>query len=451
MRNILVLGGGFGGVSTTRHLERLCGNNDDISITLVSRENYFVLTPLLFEACSGTLELRHCAQPIRPALRRARFIEGTVEEVDVERRIVGVAATGGVRYDLEYDQLVVALGGTTNQSLIPGSGSALTFKSVTDAFVLRNHLIEIFERADAALDPEERRRCLTVVIVGGGLVGIELLGELTAFVSDILRYYPRLKRDEVRFHLFEAGPRVLPELHPRLAEKAMTVLRRRGADIRVATPVKLIERGRVHIPDGSMDVGTIVLTAGIVPNAAAAEIPVEHDERGRITADATMRSKSHPTVWALGDCASIADPDGRPYPALAQYATRQARQVARNIVADLQGRPATPFRFRSLGTMAALGHFAAVADVKGVRIGGFPAWWLRRTYYLFQMPRWDRRLRMVLDWTVALLFRPDVTKVDLVPAGDSAPASGTTALYDDGSADGATRSTAPHLTGSARR
>src|SRR5690606_19460643 len=129
------------------------------------------------------------------------------------------------------------------------------------------------------LDPEERRRCLTVVIVGGGLVGIELLGELTAFVSDILRYYPRLKRDEVRFHLFEAGPRVLPELHPRLAEKAMTVLRRRGADIRVATPVKLIERGRVHIPDGSMDVGTIVLTAGIVPNAAAAEIPVEHDER----------------------------------------------------------------------------------------------------------------------------------------------------------------------------
>ncbi len=148
MRNILVLGGGFGGVTAARHLERLLGGRDDVAITLVSRDNFFVLTPLLFEACSGTLELRHCAQPIRPALRRARFIEATVEEVDVDRQVVRATASGGARYDLPYDHLVVALGGTTNRSLIPGSGGALTFKSMADALVLRNHLIERLEQAD---------------------------------------------------------------------------------------------------------------------------------------------------------------------------------------------------------------------------------------------------------------------------------------------------------------
>jgi NADH dehydrogenase len=418
MRNILVLGGGFGGVAATRHLERLLGARDDVAITLVSRENYFVLTPLLFEACSGTLELRHCAQPIRPALRRARFIEATVDQVDVDRRVVRATATGGVAYELPYDDLVVALGGTTNVSLIPGSASALTFKSMADALVLRNQLLERFERADAAVDPADRRWCLTTVVVGGGLVGVELLGELTAFADDVLRYYPRLSRDELHFHLLEAGPRILPEIDPKLADVAAGVLRRRGADLRTGTPVRAIEPERVRLADEVIDAGTIVLAAGIVPNAAALDIPVAHDERGRIAVDATMRSRSHPAVWALGDCAAIAGPDGRPYPQLAQYATREARQLARNVAAAVDGKAPTPFEFRSLGTMASLGRTRAVAMVLGMRLTGFPAWWLRRTYYLFQMPRWDRRLRMVLDWTIALFFRPDVTRVDVGPPRD---------------------------------
>jgi NADH:ubiquinone reductase (H+-translocating) len=424
MRNILVLGGGFGGVTAARHLERLVGSRDDVAITLVSRENYFVLTPLLFEACSGTLELRHCAQPIRPALRRARFIEATVEAVDVDRRVVRATTSGGAGYELPYDHLVVALGGTTNLALIPGSETAFTFKSVADALVLRNHLIERFERADAAMDPADRRWCLTTVVVGGGLVGVELLGELTAFAADILRYYPRIRREAVRFHLLEAGARILPELDPKLADAAVGVLRRRGADLRAGTPVRALEPGRLHLDGESIDAGTIVLAAGIVPNAAAVRIPVAHDARGRIAVDATLRSPSHPQVWALGDCAAIAGPDGRPYPALAQYATREARQLARNVAAALDGRAPTPFRFDSLGTMASLGHARAVASVMGVRLTGFSAWWLRRTYYLFQMPRWDRRLRMVLDWTVALLFRPDVTRVDLVPERERTPGDG---------------------------
>jgi NADH dehydrogenase len=410
---IVVIGGGFGGVRATRVLERQLDKRPDVQITLVSRDNFFVLTPLLFEACSGTLELRHCAQPIRPALRRAEFVEASVDAVDVEERTVHATASGGATYRLPYDQLVVALGASTNMSLIPGSEHALTFKTMADALVLRNHLIERFERADAARDPSVRSGCLNVVVIGGGLVGVELLGELTAFADDVLRYYPRLRREEVKFHLLEASARILPEVDEKLAADAVRVLRKRGADIRASTPVRSIEPGLVHTANETIEANTIVLAAGIVPSDVAARIPVEHDRRGRIVVDATMRSRSHPEVWALGDCAEIPGPDGRPYPALAQHATREGKLVAKNVAAAIEGRAVTPFVFRMLGTMASLGHARGVAQILGVRVTGFIAWWVRRTYYLMQMPRWDRRLRVVLDWTVALFFRPDITKVDL--------------------------------------
>jgi NADH dehydrogenase len=409
---ILVLGG-FAGVLAMRRLERLTRSRSDVELTLVSRENFFVLTPLLFEACTGRLELRHCAQPIRAALRRARFVEATVEAVDVERRLVrAVDGEGGV-HDLSYDQVVVALGASTNERLIPGSSHAFTFKTMADALVLRNHLIEQLERADAEPDSTRRRARLTVVVVGGGLVGVELLGELTAFADDVLRYYPRIGRDEMRFFLFEAGPRILPEIDPSLASVALRVLQRRQAVVRTSTPVRFIEAGRIHLEEETIDAATIVLAPGIVPSAVASAMAVQHDGRGRIAVHATMRSQSHPEVWALGDCAAIPGPDGRPYPALAQHAVREARQLARNLAAVLGGRAPAPFVFRPLGTMASLGHTRAVARVFGFRLTGFPAWWVRRTYYLFQMPRWDRRLRIVLDWTVGLFFRPDITRVGL--------------------------------------
>jgi NADH dehydrogenase len=284
---------------------------------------------------------------------------------------------------------------------------------MADALGLRNHVIEQFERADATDVPATRRGCLTMVVIGGGLVGVELLGELTAFVEDVLRFYPRIRREEIHFALFEAGPRILPEIDEKLAAVAEQVLRRRGADIHVSTAVQAIEPRRVRLGTDSIDACTIVLTAGIVPSVVASEVPVAHDRRGRIAVDATMRSRSHPNVWALGDCAEIPGPDGHPYPALAQHTVREAKHLARNIEAAIGKREPTPFIFRPLGTMASLGHTRAVALVFGLRLTGFPAWWLRRTYYLFQMPRWDRRLRIVLDWTVALFFRPDITKVEL--------------------------------------
>ncbi len=408
---IVVLGGGFGGVTTVRHLERILRRRTNIEITLVSRENFFVLTPLLFEACSGRLELRHCAQPIRAALRRARFIEATVESVDVERKLVRAVATDGSAYALPYDHLVVALGASTNDRLSPGSPNAFTFKTMADALVLRNHLIGCFERADAAADAAKRRECLTIVVIGGGLVGVELVGELTAFADDVLRFYPRIRRDEVRFRLFESGPRIMREVDANLAATAARVLQRRGVEIQVSTAVRSIEAGRVRLANDTIDTDTIVLAAGIVPSAVASAIPVVRDQGGRISVDATMRSRSHPQVWALGDCAAIPGPDGRPYPALAQHTVREARHLAGNIRAAIDGRAPSPFMFRTLGTMASLGHTRAVARVFRVRLTGFPAWWVRRTYYLFQMPRWDRRLRIVLDWTVALFFRPDITRI----------------------------------------
>jgi NADH dehydrogenase len=410
---IVVLGGGVGGLTAARHLEKRFGARPDFEIVLISRDNFFLLTPLLFEACSGVLDFRHCAQPIRPCLHRARFIEATVGSVDVTRRIVrAVPAEGDVR-EVQYDHLLVALGATTNTALIPGSAHARTFKTVADALLLRNHFIERFERADVEMRPARRSQLLSVVVIGGGLVGVELLGELTALADDILRFYPRIRRDELHFHLFEAGNRLLPESTPELATYAERILRRRGAELHVATPVSRIDSGTVSWSGGVVDADTIVLAAGIVPNPAASAIAVERDRRGRIVTDPTMRSVSHPEIWAIGDCASIPDASGKPYPALAQHAIREARTVARNIHAVMMNDTPKAFSFRSLGTMAAFGHTRAGADVRGTFITGFFAWWLRRTYYLFQMPRWDTRLRIALDWTIALFFRPDLTKVDL--------------------------------------
>src|SRR5262245_53662997 len=340
---VVILGGGVGGLAAARHLDRLIGGHPDAEVTLVSRDNFFLLSPLLFEACSGVLEFRHCAQPIRPCLRRARFIEATVEGVDLESRLVRALAPEGVVHELPYDHLVVALGAATNTTLIPGSEHARTFKTVADALLLRNHLIERFERADVEQDPRRREQLLTLVVIGGGLVGVELLGELTAFAADILRYYPRVQREELRFHLFEAGGRLLPESTLHLAAYAERVLRARGAALHTSTPVQAIEPGAVRWRDGTIAADTIVLAAGITPSAAASAIPVERDRHGRIVTDATLRSVSHPQVWAIGDCAANPGPDGQLYPALAQHAIREARAVARNISSVAAGR--APARF----------------------------------------------------------------------------------------------------------
>jgi NADH dehydrogenase len=410
---IVILGGGFGGVSTARQLERLLRGRSDVEIVLVSQDNFVVLTPLLFEVCSGTLEARHCSLPIRAFLRKTRFIEAAVEGIDLDRRVVRLSGERE-QGELTYDQLVLALGSRTNRTMIPGSEYAFTFKTLADAFSLRNHVIERFERADAEPDPNRKRRHLTFVIVGGGLVGVELFGELTAFADEIAPLYKNVDRDEVRFILLEYGDRLMPEIDPRLADYGTEVLRqRRGADIRTGTQVRAIEPGVVHLPDGTIEAETIVMAAGVSPNPVVTELPLEKDRRGRVVVDGTMRSKSHPEVWAVGDCATIPAPDGKAYPTLAQHAMREARVLARNIFGVLNGEPPRPFIYHTLGMMGSLGHSKGFALLIKLRVRGRLAWFVRRSYYLLQMPGWSRRMRIMIDWTFALLFRPEIVKIDL--------------------------------------
>src|SRR5262245_5594002 len=410
---ILILGGGFGGVYTARHLEKLCKRRPEVETVLVSRDNFLLLTPLLFEVCSGTLDLRHCAFPVRAFLGTTRFAEGTVKSIDLEHRTVHLGAASGGR-TLTYDQLVLALGALTNQNMIPGSENAFTFKTLADALLLRNHMIERFERADEETNAERKRALLTFVIIGGGLVGVELFGELTAFIDAITPLYSHVSRSEVRCVLLQGGARLMPEMDPRLADYGHRVLRSRpGADIRTHSEVRAIEPGKVHLPDETIEADTIVLAAGIVPNPVVASLPVEKDSRGHIVVEETMRCRSHPDVWALGDCARIPSPEGTPYPDLAQHALREARTLAGNIHAVLEGRPPSPFVHDTLGMMGSLGHGKAFGQLLRVRVHGVVAWFVRRTYYLLQMPGWSRRLRIMTDWTFALLFRADITKMSL--------------------------------------
>jgi len=428
---IVILGGGFGGVFTARHLERLCRRRQGVEIVLVSRDNFLVMTPLLFEVCSGVLDARHCTFPIRAYLRTTRFVEAAVQGIDLARRVVHVSAAGE-RAELAYDHLVLALGGMTNHKMIPGSEHAFTFKGLADAFLLRNHIIERFERADVEPDPQRKRRQLTFVIIGGGLVGVELFGELTAFADGIAPLYKHVNRDEVRFILLEYADRIMPEIDPKLVDYATTVLRsRRGAEIRTGAKVQAIEPGKVHLPGETIEAETVVLAAGIVPNPLVADLPVEKGRRGHIVVDGSMRSKSHPEVWGLGDCASIPGPDDKPYPSLAQHALREAKVLAQNVIGVLDGKPPQPFVYATMGMMGSLGHNRAFGQLLGLRVHGVLAWFVRRTYYLLQMPGWGRRLRIMLDWTFALLFRPDIVKISLdseeVERLGIAPAAGAVA------------------------
>src|SRR6266849_199328 len=216
-KRILILGGGFGGVTTARRLERLFKRRPDVEIVLVSRDNFLLMTPLLFEVCSGTLDMRHCAFPIRAFLRTPQFVEAKVVGIDLDRRVVHLT-TPTETAELAYDQLVLALGAMTNRVMIPGSEHAFTFKTLADALLLRNHVIERFERADVERDPQRKRQLLTFAIIGGGLVGVELFGELTAFVDGIAPLYKHVNRDQVRFLLLQGGDRIMPEINPKLAD-----------------------------------------------------------------------------------------------------------------------------------------------------------------------------------------------------------------------------------------
>ena len=301
---VVILGTGFGGVYTARHLE---GRVDPakVEVALVGRDNFFLMSPLLFEAGSGDLEFRHAVNPVRPLLKSTRFYNATIERIDLAGKEVHARSAAGDRYTLGYDHLVLALGQITDKRRIPGAEHALTFKTIVDAISFRNHVIEAFERADAATDPAARSRDLTFVVVGGGLVGVELCGEMSEFVDRLLRAYPRITRKEVKVVLLQRGPRLLPELNEKSGVYAEKRLTRSGITVRTHTGVERIEPARVHLPGGEVvDAGTVILSAGLAPNPVLAGLDLPRT-RDRITADGCMRVADRPGVWAIGDCAAV--------------------------------------------------------------------------------------------------------------------------------------------------
>lgn len=412
-RRIVILGGGFAGVSTAEHLERLFGGDPSVSITLVSETNALLFTPMLAEVAASSLEATHITSPLRTGLRRTDVVRGRVRAIDTTLKRVEVA--GDLATDarvIAYDQLVLALGAVSNYlGMANVEAYAFDFKSLADAIRIRNHVIDCFERADREDDAAKRRALVTFVVAGGGFAGAELTGGLNDFARGMLAYYPRIPRDEVRIVLVHGGERILNELSEPLALYAQRRMTERGVTFRLKTRLKDAGPGRVVLSDGEIDAATLVWTAGTAPNPLLKTLGVELDKRGAVPTDEMLRVKGLADVWALGDAAAIPDArTGKNCPPTAQFAIREARQAAHNLHATLRGRAVQPFRFAPLGALCVVGHHTACAEIKGLRFSGLFAWLMWRGIYLGKLPSLERRVRVLVDWVIELFFPRDIVQ-----------------------------------------
>jgi NADH:ubiquinone reductase (H+-translocating) len=412
---VVVLGGGFAGVYTALALEKALRGRDDFEVLLINRENYFVFQPMLPEVISGSIGLTDVVSPIRRLLPRTELHVRDVQSVDLERRLV-VTSPGFLphTHEIPYDHLVVALGNVTDFRGLPGLPEhALPFKNLGDALNLRHHVIRAL--AEAVIerhDPELRRQLLTFVVAGGGFSGVEVAAELNDFVRAVAPSYRGLDPAEVRVVLVHSMDRILPEVAPSLAVFAQDILRRRGVEIRLnarlaaATGTEAVLQGGERIPTR-----TLVSTVPSSPHPLVESLALPKGRGGRLVAGAQLQVG--PGVWAVGDCAQVLTPDGAVAPPTAQHATRQARVAAHNIVAALRGGQPRTFAFKGLGKMGSLGHRSAVAEILGIKVSGFLAWWLWRTIYLLKLPGWGRRLKVAVSWTLDLFLPPELVNLRL--------------------------------------
>jgi NADH dehydrogenase len=401
----LVLGGGFAG----GYVARLLGRE---GATIVSPENFMLFTPLLPEAASGTLEPRHVVVPLRMMCPHADLVLGRAVALDVERQRVQVA-TEAELYWIGYRNLVVAVGSIARVLPIPGLAEhGLGFRDLADAIQLRNHVLRRLEAAVTARSEGHRRRELTYVFVGAGYAGVEALAELFDLVRDAVRYYPPLRHEPQRWVLVDAAPKILPEIPTRLGDYAADLLARRGVEIHVGTTLEALEPHAALLSNGARILtSTLVWTAGVRANPFVAQLGLPLDERGRVRVGPTLQVEGYDHIWALGDCARVpneATPE-HPDPPTSQHVLRQARRLAKNLRGDVR-----PYRYRMLGQAATLGRYKGIADVLGIRLRGFPGWWVTRTYHLYQLPLFARKLRVVTDWTVALFFRRDIAELGML-------------------------------------
>ena len=413
--DIVIAGGGFGGYYAARTLEKRLPPHS-ARVTLVSDVNFLLFTPLLPGAAAGTLEPRHVVVPLREQLRTTDLWLGRVSSADPARNALVVDSLDGRRHELRYDQLIVALGSTSRTLPIPGLVEhAQGFKTLSEAIALRNRVISLLEIAETVPDAETRAEFLTFVFVGAGYAGLEGLAELQDFMSDVIDLYPRCRVQGMRWILVEARERVMPEVAPKLAAFAERELRGRGIEIRTSTTVEEVGERWVRLTGGeTIPTRTVAWTAGVKPNPVVTRLGLPLGEGGRIDVDRTMRVRGHENVWAIGDAAAVPDParKGQASPPTAQHAIRQGRRVARNVAAELGvGGRVKPFTYRTLGVFVDMGRHQAVASTLGIRWRGFPAWFLARTYHLANMPGTKRKARLVVDWTVSLLFDRDTSEL----------------------------------------
>jgi len=420
---IVILGGGFAGMTTAESLEHIFGADRSVTFTLVSDTNALLFTPMLAEVAGSSLEPTHISSPLRTSLRRTNVVRARVSGVDLERRVVCLDADprrGQAAQEVPFDHLVLALGSVSNyMNLTDVQQNAFDFKSLADAMRIRNHVIDMFERASREPNPEPRRPLLTFVVAGGGFAGVELVGALNDFARGMLADYPNLSTDELRLVLIHSRERILPELSEPLGAYALERLAARGVAFKLNARVANARPGTVVLkPDEEILTHTLVWTAGTIPNPLLQTLPIERDKRGAIIVDGMLTVKGQPGLWALGDCAAVVDgKTGQPCPPTAQFALREADTVGHNIHAAIHGEPLKPFHFESLGALCVVGHHTACAELtlpftggKTVLFSGLLAWLMWRTIYLSKLPGLERKVRVMMDWVIELFFPRDIVQ-----------------------------------------
>ena len=410
---ILILGGGFAGLHAAIHLDDTLARDPDIEITLVNRDNFFLFTPMLHEVAASDLDLTNIVNPIRKLLKRINFFAGEVESINLERKFVTVShGFDHHHHDVPYDHVVIGLGSITNFFNLPGlEKRALTMKSLGDAIHLRNRLIAHLEEADTECCADVRRPLLTFVVAGGGFAGVETIAGINDFVREAARFYSNLHEGMLRVVLVHPGNVILPELGEELGRYTEKKLAERGVEVQLNTRVTGVTENGVQLSTGEeIESKALIWTAGTSPNPVLDSVPCAK-QRGRLKVDEMLRVPGHEGVWALGDCAVVPDrKTGQYHPPTAQHALREGKTLAKNLIATARGGTLKAFSFSTIGQLAAIGRRTGVANILGINFSGFVAWWMWRTIYLSKLPRFEKKLRVALDWTLDLLFTKDLVQ-----------------------------------------